>query len=130
MDLIPEESTFLKSPLKRRRNASNVWNYIDREARKCNVENCTTTFSKNSSTTSLIYHLNSDHRIIVNDEKLSNCDSDEEINSQNINSQSSSQTAGSQAAGSEKESIRRKYGAVEQSKRDSSLLVGFKDKFY
>ena len=53
MDLIPEASSVAsKSPAKRRRNASNVWNYIDRASRKCTVEKCSATFSKNTGTTS------------------------------------------------------------------------------
>jgi hypothetical protein len=130
MDSIPVASGLSnKSPAKRRRNASNVWNYIDKASRKCSVEKCTATLSKNSATTSLIYHLNSDHKIIVNDETLLNCDSDDEVSSQNKNSQTSNsheggyQAGGSQVGGLQKESIRRKYGTVEQSKRDAALLV-------
>ena len=59
-----------------------------------------------------------------------NCDSDDEISSQILNSQpSNSQTGGSQTGGSQKESITRKYGALEQSKRDAALLVRTKDIF-
>jgi hypothetical protein len=58
MDSIPVAAGLSnKSPAKRRRNASNVWNYIDKASRKCSVDKCTATFSKNSATTSLIYHL-------------------------------------------------------------------------
>jgi hypothetical protein len=135
VDSIPVSSGLSnKSPAKRRRNASNVWNYIDKASRKCSVEKYAATFSKNSATTSLIYHLNSDHKIIVNDETLLNCDSDDEVSSQNKNSQTSnsheggsqaggSQAGGSQAGVSKKESIRRKFGTLEQSKRDAALLV-------
>jgi hypothetical protein len=74
-------------------------------------------------TISLIYHLNSDHKIVVNDGTLLNCDSDDEVSSQNKNSQTSnsheggsqaggSQAGGSQVGGPQKESIRRKYGTL------------------
>jgi hypothetical protein len=62
------------------------------------------------------------------------CDSDDEVSSQNENSQTSnsheggsqaggSQAGGPQVGGPQKESIRRKYGTLEQSKRDAALLV-------
>ena len=54
--------------MKRRRNASGVWEYICKTTRKCKVESCSKTFSKNSATTTLIYHLHSDHGITVIDE--------------------------------------------------------------
>ncbi len=63
-----------------------------------------------------------------------NCESDDEVSSQNKNSQTTnsqeggSQAGVSQAGGSQKESIRRKYGTLEQSKRDAALLVRTWDK--
>lgn len=56
--------------MKRRRNASGVWEYICKTTRKCKVESCSKTFSKNSATTTLIYHLHSDHDITVIDENI------------------------------------------------------------
>jgi hypothetical protein len=53
---------------KRRRNASGVWIYINKDSRKCEVESCIKQFSKNTSSTALIYHLHSDHQITVIDE--------------------------------------------------------------
>jgi hypothetical protein len=100
MDSIPIVSGISnKSPAKRRRNASNVWNYIEKASRNCTVEKYTATFSKNSATASLVYHLNSDHKIIVNDETLLNCDSNDEDASLNKNSQ----TSNSHEEGSQKE---------------------------
>ena len=52
---------------KRRRNASGAWQYISQTTRKCLVESCTKTFSKKTATTTLIYHLDADHGITVND---------------------------------------------------------------
>ena len=108
-------SDSIKSPAKRRRNASNVWNYIDLATRKCKVENCSAKFTNNTSTTSLIYHVNNDHQIVVNDESLSISDSDDE--------NPGSQIQKSQPSTSNNASSRRKYGAVEQTKRDAALLV-------
>ena len=53
---------------KRRRNESGVWRYINKVSRKCEVELCTKEFSKNTSTTTLIYHLHSDHDITIIEE--------------------------------------------------------------
>ena len=54
---------------KRRRNASGVWIYINKDSRKCEVESCIKQFSKNTSSTALIYHLHlHDHQITVIDE--------------------------------------------------------------
>ena len=83
-------SDFFKSPTKRRRNASNIWNYIDHATRKCKVENCSSKFTNNTSTTSLIYHVNNEHKIVINDENLLISDSDSENTGSQISKPSSS----------------------------------------
>ena len=113
-------SNSIKSPPKRRRNASNIWNYIDHDTRKCKIENCSAKFTNNTSTTSLIYHVNNDHKIVVNDESLRNSENEDETPGQQIQK--------SQPCSSNNESLRRKYGAAEQAKRDDALLVISKDK--
>jgi hypothetical protein len=113
------EST-AKSPSKRRRNASNVWTYIDKATRKCKVEKCSVKFGEKTSTASLIYHINNEHKIVVNAESLLGCNSEDEfLGSQNQNSQSSN----SQKTGSQNDPYRRKHGTVEQTKRDAAILV-------
>ena len=42
--IIPESTA--QSPSKRRRNASNVWTYIDKTTRKCKVEKCSVKFGE------------------------------------------------------------------------------------
>jgi hypothetical protein len=108
----------IKSPPKRR-NASNVWTYINQITRKCKVEKCLAKFSENSSSASLIYHVNNEHKIVVNDGSLLNNDSDNEI----LETQNVSQPSTSQNSCCQKEVYRRKHGNVEQTKRDAALLV-------
>jgi hypothetical protein len=75
--------------------------------------------SENISTASLIYHVNNEHKIVVNDESLLNNESDNEI----LETQNISQPSTSQNSGCQKDVYRRKHGNVEQTKRDAALLV-------
>ena len=94
--------------------------YIDKTTRKCKVEKCSVKFGEQTSTASLIYHINNEHKIVVNDESLLGCNSEDKfLGSQNQNSQSSN----SHKTGSQNDPYRRKHGTAEQTKRDSALLV-------
>jgi len=56
------------SPVKRRRNATNVTEYFKTEDGKkhCTITGCTKSYALATGTTNLMYHLSSDHGIILN----------------------------------------------------------------
>jgi hypothetical protein len=76
-----------KSPSKSRkpmrRNVSSVWEYF--EAKEsfhfCKYQNCTTKYSKGTSTTNMIYHLKNSHQIDLVIEPQSSSEEEEEITS-------------------------------------------------
>ena len=62
-----QENTAPDSPVKRRRNATNVSEYFKTEEGKkyCTFPGCTKSYALATSTTNLMYHLSSDHSIIL-----------------------------------------------------------------
>jgi hypothetical protein len=60
----------ISSPLKRRRNESECWKYVDKNTRNCNVANCSTVFKAKTATTSIIAHLANTHQIEIIDKNV------------------------------------------------------------
>ena len=61
----------LISPPNKRRNQSQVWNYMKKNENgsfACNVDNCSKIYSERSARTTLSYHLFNQHGIRVKDE--------------------------------------------------------------
>jgi hypothetical protein len=102
---------------KRRRNASSVWTYIDMTTRNCTVDHCTKSFNSNTASTSLIYHLNSDHQITIND------DTNLDDVSRSDESEERVEIAGYL---SKKITHITKHGAKAKKERDNALLVNIK----
>ena len=73
----------LSSPLKRRRNGGNLIDFfkIKNSKKHCTYPNCNKSFSLGTSTTDLMYHLSSEHKVILIDkdqgdeEKMKNSNS-------------------------------------------------------
>lgn len=63
----PNQSITPMSPTKKRKNASSIWDYISKNEKECicKVNNCSSTFSINSSTRTLNYHLQKVHQIEI-----------------------------------------------------------------
>jgi hypothetical protein len=57
------------SSVKRRRNESQCWNYVNINTRNCNVENCNAIFKPKTATTSIIAHLANTHQIEITEKR-------------------------------------------------------------
>jgi hypothetical protein len=117
-------SKALKSPAKRRRNASNAKAHFDLKSdgrMHCKQLTCNKSFTGNSSTTSFMYHLSSAHKIFLidNDEKRSES-SNSESDKENLSEQPTSPQL-SQLKSSNPEQPQ-KFGKANQSALNDFLI--------